>query len=416
MSYRVPFVDPRAHYARLKPEIDAAITGCLAAGDLICRRELEDFEAHLARFVGVRYAVGVGSGYHALSFALRAAGVGAGDEVITVAHTFVATISAIVHCGATPVLIDVGEDYTMDPAELAAAITPRTRAILVVHLNGRLCAMDQVMDTARRHRLHVIEDAAQALGATSSGRLAGSFGLAGCFSFYPFKVLGGFGDGGAVVTDDPDVARLVTLLRYNGEDRATGEYHCHGQTALLDNVQAAVLDVKLRHLPAWLGRRRAIADGYRRGLAGLAPLGLPHWNETHQVDIFQNYVVRTPERDGLREHLRRRGVETLVHWPKPVWEHTGLALRTPDLPRTERVCREVLSLPMSAETTGEQVEIVVAAIREFFACSEGASTAPSNASPRERAQAKAALEPSRSTARKIARDRQATADGPGARP
>jgi dTDP-4-amino-4,6-dideoxygalactose transaminase len=367
MSYRVPFVDPRAHYARLKPEIDAAITGCLAAGDLICRRQLENFEAHLARFVGVRYAVGVGSGYHALAFALRGAGVGPGDEVITVAHTFVATISAIVHCGATPVLIDVGEDYTMDPAALARAVTPRTRAILVVHLNGRLCEMTQIMDTARRHRLHVIEDAAQALGATYGGRPAGAFGLAGCFSFYPFKVLGGFGDGGALVTDDPEVARLATLLRYNGEDRDTGEYHCHGQTALLDNVQAAVLDVKLHHLPAWIEHRRAIAGRYQSGLAGLPALGLPHWRDARRADIFQNYVVRTPERDRLREHLGHRGVETLVHWPKPVWEHKGLSLAGADLRRTERICREVLSLPMSAETTEEQVETVVTAMREFLA-------------------------------------------------
>jgi dTDP-4-amino-4,6-dideoxygalactose transaminase len=365
MSYRVPFVDPRAHYARLKPEIDAAITGCLAAGDLICRRQLKDFEAHLARFVGVRYAVGLASGYHALAFALRAAGVGPGDEVITVAHTFVATISAIVHCGATPVLVDVGEDHTMDPAALERAVTPATRAILPVHLNGRLCEMEPILDIARRHRLRVIEDAAQALGATYAGRAAGTFGLAGCFSFYPFKVLGGFGDGGALVTDDPEVARLARLLRYNGEDRDTGEYHCHGQTALLDNVQAAVLGVKLTHLPAWLGHRRAMASRYRRGLAGLA-LGLPHWDDGRRADIFQNYVVRTPERDRLREHLRRRGVETLVHWPKPVWEHKGLGLPAADLPRTERLCREVLSLPMSAEIAEEQVEIVVAAVRELL--------------------------------------------------
>jgi dTDP-4-amino-4,6-dideoxygalactose transaminase len=366
MTYRVPFVDPRAHYARLKPEIDAAITACLEAGDLICRRQLEDFEARLARFVGVRYAVGVGSGYHALHFALLAAGVGPGDEVITVAHTFVATISAIVHCGATPVLLDVGEDYTVDPAALAGAVSSRSKAILVVHLNGRPCDMEAVMETARRHGLPVIEDAAQALGATHRGRLAGSFGLAGCFSFYPFKVLGGFGDGGAVVTDDPEVARQVTLLRYNGEDRTTGEYHCHGQTALLDNVQAAVLDVKLRHLPAWLGHRRAIAERYREGLGDLAGLGLPHWNDPRRADTYQNYVVRTAERDRLREHLRRRGIETLVHWPRPVWEHKGLGLPAADLPETARLCREVLSLPMSAETTEEQVATVVAATLEFF--------------------------------------------------
>ena len=236
MAYACPFVDPKEHYRRLKPEIDAAITGCLSSGDLICRQQLRDFEAHLASFVGVRHAVGVHSGYHALYFSLLAAGVGPGDEVITVAHTFVATISAIVHCGAKPVLVEVRDDFNMDPDEVERAITSRTKALLPVHLNGRVCEMDRIMGIARRHGLAVVEDACQSLGASYGGQRAGTFGLAGCWSFYPFKILGGFGNGGAITTNDPRVARLATLWRYNGEDRETGEYHCHGQTAELDNV------------------------------------------------------------------------------------------------------------------------------------------------------------------------------------
>ena len=262
MGYRVPFVDPRSHYQKLKPEIDAAITDCLSRGDLIYRRDLKEFEEQLAAFVGMKYAVGVNSGYHALHFALLGAGVGPGDEVITVGHTFVATISAIVHCGATPVLVDVREDYNMDPDAMERAITSRTKIILPVHLNGRMCDMDRIISVAARHRLKVIEDAAQALGASFRGEKAGSFGVAGCFSFYPFKILGGFGDGGAMTTNDPHVARMASLLRYNGEDRETGEYHYHGYTALLDNVQAAVLSVKLRHFPEWLGYRRMVAELY----------------------------------------------------------------------------------------------------------------------------------------------------------
>jgi dTDP-3-amino-2,3,6-trideoxy-4-keto-D-glucose/dTDP-3-amino-3,4,6-trideoxy-alpha-D-glucose/dTDP-2,6-dideoxy-D-kanosamine transaminase len=367
MAYRVPFVDPRAHYRRYRSEIDAAIGECLSSGDLIYRDQLRRFEENLAAFVGVRYAVGVNSGYHALHFALLGAGVGAGDEVVTVAHTFVATISAIVHCGATPVLVDVGPDYNMDPVSLERAITPRTRAILCVHLNGRLCAMDRIRALAERHRLAVIEDAAQSLGATYDGRRAGALGLAGCFSFYPFKILGGFGDGGALTTNDETVARMASLLRYNGEDRRTGEYHYHGYTALLDNVQAAVLDRKLVHLPSWIEHRRRVAERYRQGLTGLSGLRLPHYDESRQRDIFQNYVIRTPERDRLREYLHRSGVETLVHWPKPVWEHAALGLKDPQLDETGRICREVISLPMSAETTDEHVDITVQAIREFFA-------------------------------------------------
>jgi len=370
-QYRVPFVDPREHYRRYKSEIDAAISDTLARGDLVLRGQLRQFEENLAKFVGTRYAVGVNSCYHALHFSLLAAGVGAGDEVITVAHTFPATVAAIVHSGARPVLVEVGEDYNLDPAAFEAAITPRTRAVIPVHLNGRVCRMDRIQEIARRHKLVIIEDAAQALGAGFQRRWAGSFGLAGCFSFYPFKVLGGLGDGGAVTTDDPEVARFVTLVRFNGEDRQTHEFHHHGYTALLDNVNAAVLDVKLRHLPDWIRHRRRIAELYREHLHGVEELRLPHFAGDEYFDSYQNYVVRTRRRDPLREHLQQAGVETLLHWPKPMWEHPGLKLENPGLRHTQSICREVLSLPMSAETTTEQVEIVAGCIRGFFAGLKG---------------------------------------------
>lgn len=367
MSYRVPFVKPRDHYQRIKTEVDFAFTDTLGRGDLVLRSQLKDFERHLADFVGVKYAVGVNSGYHALYFALVAAGVRAGDEVITVAHTFAATVSAIVHTGATPVLVDVRGDYNMDPDKFEAAITSRTRAVLPVHLNGRMCEMDRIERIAKDRGLAVIEDAAQSLGATHQGRGAGSIGLAGCFSFYPFKVLGGLGDGGAVTTNDPEVARLATLLRFNGEDRETGEFHYHGYTALLDNVNAAVLDVKLRRLPEWLRHRRAIAERYTAGLTGIPGLVVPPFDGPGYHDIFQNYVIRTAQRDELRAHLKESGVETLVHWTRPMWDHRGLGLSDPGLPETEAICREVISLPMSAETTFEEVDVVVGAVQSFFA-------------------------------------------------
>jgi dTDP-4-amino-4,6-dideoxygalactose transaminase len=351
----------------MKGEIDFAITDTLAKGDLVLRQQLRDFETNLAEFVGVKYAVGVNSCYHALHFSLLAAGIGPGDEVITVGHTFVATVSAIVHAGAKPVLVDVRDDYNMAPDNFEAAVTPNTKAVIPVHLNGRVCDMDAIMAVAKKHGLAVIEDAAQALGATFRGKRAGSFGLAGCFSFYPFKSLGGLGDGGAVTTDDPEVARFATLVRFNGEDRQTGEFHYHGYTALLDNVQAAVLDVKLRHLPSWIAHRRMIASLYREGLEGIEGVRLPHFLGDHYFDSYQNYVIRTERRDELRQHLRDQGVETLVHWTKPMWEHKDLALENPSLPGTESICREVISLPMSAETTPENVDITVGCIRDFFA-------------------------------------------------
>ncbi len=367
MAWRVPFVDPREHYRRYKAEFDAAIGGCLENGDLIARGQLRDFEAHLASFVGTKYAVGLNSGYHALALSLEAAGLGPGDEVLTVAHTFVATVSAVVHAGATPVLVDVLPDYNMDLAQAERAVTPRTKAILPVHLNGRMCDMDRVMRLAEKHKLVVVEDACQSLGASFRGKKAGSWGKAGCWSFYPFKILGCFGDGGAITTDDPEIARRVTLLRFNGEDRETGEYHAHGYTALLDNLQAAVLDVKLKKFPDWVAHRRRIAGLYRQALENVGDLRLPHFPGADYGDVFQNYVVRTARRDPLRAHLKAAGVETLVSWPKPMWKHPALGLGELRLPETEAICREVLSLPMSAETSDEHVAATAAAIREFFA-------------------------------------------------
>ncbi len=366
MSFSVPFVNAREHYRRYRSEFEQAITSTLASGDLVMRGQLRDFEEQLAKFVGVKHAVGVNSGYHALHLSMLAAGIGPGHEVITVAHTFVATISAIVHCGATPVLVDVANDYNMDVDALERAITSRTRAVLPVHLNGRMANMTPIMDIARRHNLVVIEDAAQALGASINGVSAGSAGLTGCFSFYPFKILGCFGDGGAVTTNDPNIAQAVRRLRYNGEDRETGEYHYHGYTALLDNVQAAVLSVKLGHLREWIAHRRQIASQYEAALRSIAAVSLPYHDATCFEDVFQNYVIRVERRDALRERLRERGIETLVHWRKPVWQHEALQLGRHDLPNTESICREVISLPMSAETTSEHVELTSAAIRDFF--------------------------------------------------
>lgn len=366
MSYKVPFVKPKVAYASYRDELDGAIRDCLENGDLIARRQLRAFEEHFAQFCGTKYCVGVNSGYHALALSMLAAGIGPGHEVITVAHTFVATISAIVHAGATPVLVDVGKDMNMDMDAVERAITPRTKAVCPVHLNGRVCDMDRLQKLSEKYRFTIVEDAAQAIGAKFDGKTAGSFGVAGCFSFYPFKMLGAYGDGGAVTTNDPNIARTVTLLRFNGEDRETGEYHHHGFTALLDNMQAAVLDVKLRHLPDWIEHRRSIANAYKKGLGGVGDLVLPHFEDRRYADVFQNYVIRTGRRDALRAHLKESGIETLVSWPKPVWKHLALRLGEHTMPETEAICREVISLPMSAETTTEDVDITVDAVRKFF--------------------------------------------------
>jgi len=364
----VPFVNYPLHYQHLKGEIDAAISEVLNGGDLIMRQQLRDFEGNLASFVGVDYAVGVNSGTDALHLSLLAAGIGPGDEVITVAHTFVATVAVIIHCGATPVLVDVEQDYNMNMEQVEQAISAKTKAIIPVHLNGRLCDMDRLMSIARRHNLLVIEDAAQALGASVEGQKAGSFGLAGFFSFYPAKILGGAGDGGIVVTSSAEIAEKIRLFRDHGQQRATGDILCFGFNSRLDNLQAAILDVKLRHLPEWIERRRELAALYEEGLSGLPYVQTPlPLEQGRYFDVYTNYVIRTQERDRLVDHLKACGIEVLISWPKPMHHQQALGLGHFKLPETEAISREVLSLPVYPELSNEQVEYVVESILKFYA-------------------------------------------------
>jgi len=366
MVYKVPFVEPAKNYRMIKDEIDAAFFEILSKGDLVMRGQLKQFEENFSKFVGTKYAVGLNSGYDALHISMIAAGIKKGNEVIVPAHTFLATASAVVNAGGIPVLVDVGKDYNIDVTKIEEAITPRTKAIIPVHLNGRVSDMEAVMSIADKYNLVVVEDACQSLGATFNEKNAGSFGLTGCWSFYPFKMLGGYGDGGAITTNDPKVVRMARLLRYNGEDRETGEYHYHGFTCLLDNLQAAFLDVKLRHLPDWIKRRREIAERYREGLKDVEELKLPHFDDPTFEDVYQNYVIRTSKRDELANYLKKNGVEVLIHYPKPYYSYKALKLKDRGFPETEAICREVLSLPMNVEINDEQVEYVIKTVRIFF--------------------------------------------------
>lgn len=370
MAYKVKFVEPAKLYAALKDELDQAYLEVMSKGDLIDRRQLRDFERDLAAFVGTKYAVGLNSGYDALHLSLRAAGIGPGDEVIVPAHTFVATCSAVVNVGATPVLVDVGRDFNMDPAEAAKAVTPRTKAILPVHLSGWMADMDQVMALAREHGLVVVEDACQSLGAGMTGpggerKMAGAWGLAGCWSFYPFKILGGYGDGGALTTDDPEVAQYARRMRYNGEDRDTGEYHGHGFTCILDNLQAAFLGVKLRYLPQWIQRRQAIAARYQEALGDLPGLLLPHYDDPRRDHVYQNYTVRSTAEESFSDYLKTQGIEVLTQFRKPYYKHAALNLEDRGFPETEALSREVCSLPMNVELDDGQVDYVIEAVRAF---------------------------------------------------
>lgn len=364
--YRVPFVNPAKNYQMIKDEIDAAYFDVMSHGDLIDRRHLRQFEENLARFVGTRFAVGLNSGYDALHMSLRAAGIGSGDEVIVPAHTFVATASAVVNVGATPVLVDVGKDFNIDCDLAEEALTERTRAIIPVHLSGWMADMPRIMALAQRHRLAVVEDACQSLGSSIDGRGAGSWGLTGCWSFYPFKILGGYGDGGAITTNDPEVARFAQRMRFNGEDRQTGEYHGHGFTCLLDNLQAAFLDVKLAKLPTWIERRKEIAARYGAALSGIEDLLLPHYNRPGFDHVYQNYTVRARQGNDFSEYLKRHGVEVLTQFRKPYYRHEALMLEDRGFPETEALSREVCSLPMNVELEDSDVEYVISVVRSFF--------------------------------------------------
>ncbi len=371
MKYKVPFVNPQKQYQDHKKEFLKKIDDVFSRGDLILRRDLEEFEKKIARIVGTKYAVGVNSGTDALSLSMEAAGIKAGDEVITAAHTFMASISAIYHQGAKSVLVDVGEDFNMNPDLIEKAITPRTVAIEPVHLNGRLCDMSQIMSIAKKHKLIVIEDAAQSLGAkfkTKEGKwkMAGSFGLAGCFSMYPFKILGAFGDAGVVTTNNAEIARKVRLLRYNGQDRENRKFYSHGYTALLDNVQAGLLNVKLKYFPGWLKRRKEIAELYKRGLENIKEVKLPHFSDPRFFDVYQNYVIRAKNRDELSDYLNKKGVETIISWPIPNYKQPVMQPNNIFLPETEKICREVISLPMYPELTAQQINSVVSCIKEFY--------------------------------------------------
>lgn len=368
MSSRIKFVDYPLHFRTMESEIMKAIHAVLSGGDLILRHQTQDFEAHLAAFCGTKHAIGVSNCTDALHLAYRAAGIGPGDEVITVSHTFVATVETIVHTGATPVLVDVGVDHNMDPDWIEAAITPRTKAIVPVSLNGRACDLPRIRQIADEHGLLVIEDSAQALGAVVGGKKAGAWGLAGCFSFYPAKLLGAFGDAGAVVTDDDEFAEEIRLLRNHGRT-AANEVVCWAFNCRIDNLQAAILDLKLKRLSGWLERRRWIAALYHAGLSDLAELRLPPSPEgdTGRYDVFQNYELEAEDRDGLAAHLRGQGVEVMLPWGgKGVHQFPALGLGHFQLPRTEELMRKALLLPMFPELEDREVRRVVEVVRSFY--------------------------------------------------
>ena len=362
----IPFLDLSAQYRHLKPEIDAAVARVLESSQFVLGDEVAAFETEFAQYCGAGHGVAVNSGTSALHLALLAAGVGAGDEVITVPFTFVATVAAIDYTGARAVFVDVDpRTYTIDVRQIEAAITDKTKAIVPVHLYGQPADMDPILEIACRHGLTVIEDTCQAHGAEYKGRRVGSLGDLGCFSFYPGKNLGAYGEGGCVVTDDAEHARTISMMRDWGQSR---KYHHvrKGFNYRMDGLQGAILRVKLRHLEAWTEARKSRAALYDELLAE-SGVGTPTVM-AHCRHVYHVYAIRVPDRDALQRDLRENGVATGIHYPIPVHlqpAYADLGYGSGDFPHTEQLARDELSLPLFAELAAEDQHHVAAVLRTF---------------------------------------------------
>jgi dTDP-4-amino-4,6-dideoxygalactose transaminase len=362
----IPFLDLQAQYRAIGPELETAALDVLRGGEYILGSRVATFEENFARYCGAMEAVALNSGTSALHLALLGLDIGAGDEVITVAMTFVATVAAIRYANATPILVDVSPDtWTMDPEAMEKAITPRTKAIIPVHLHGRLCDMTTIVAIADRHGIPIIEDAAQAHGAEFNGQKAGTYGVIGCFSFYPGKNLGACGEGGGVVTNWPRLAQAIRKLRDWGQ-ATKYDHELHGFNYRMDAIQGAVLDVKLRRLDDWTRERRAAARLYDEKLAGSGvQTPTPPVDREH---VYHVYAIRSTSRDLTQRSLKEAGVMTSIHYPRPVHlqrAYADLGYHAGDFPVSEKLCDETLSLPIFPELTGEQIDYVCGALREI---------------------------------------------------
>jgi len=365
MKWNVPFIDFNKQFNLLKKKYISDFISVMSRGDFTLRKDVKIFEERLAKYLNVKYVLGLNSGTDALLLSIGSLGLKKGSEIITVGHTFIATIAAIAHTGHKPIICDVSKDYNIDVTKIEKLITKNTKAIVPVHLNGRSCNMEKIIKIAKKYNLIVVEDAAQSLGAKFKNKMVGTFGKLGCFSLHPLKSLGCAGDGGFIATNDKNLYELIYRLRNHGQLNRNDIKH-YGFCSRLDNLQAALLNTKFKTFGSNVIKRRKIASIYSKGLKNL-PLILPEsFLDKNFFDTYNSYVIRTSSQKKLIQFLKDKKIETLINWPKPIYKNKGLGIKTGPLPMTEKIVKEIVSLPIYPEMTNKQIFYVVKSISQFY--------------------------------------------------
>ena len=363
--WQVPFINFKINYTKNKNSFHKAFHRVLSNGEFILKKDVISFEKNLAKYLGVKNIISVNSGTDALLLILGLSGIKPGSEIITVANTYVATISAIKHIGAVPVFVDVREDFNIDPSQIEKKITKKTAAILPVHLNGRSCDMDEINKIAKKYKLLVIEDVAQSLGAKFKNKMAGTFGLAGAFSLHPLKSLSCAGDGGFIATNNENLAKKLYMIRNHGQkNRNVIKYY--GFNSRLDNLQAALINIKFKNFNKDIYKRRLIANYYINNLKGIE-VSCPFFNEDdNHFDTFNSFVIKTTKQKKLINYLTKHKIEVLVNWKKPIYRHKNLKLDQSKLENTEKYCNQMISLPIYPDLDKKKQQFVIKKIKEFF--------------------------------------------------
>ena len=363
----VPFANPSRAYFTNRENVLRIFDDVLGRGDLIDRSDLKQFETELSNYLNIEFAIGVSSGYHALYLSLLAIKLSPGDIVALPAHTHISTCSAVIHAGGEPILIDSGNDFNICINDLERQCEKyKVKVIIPVHMNGLMCKMVEIKSIADNFGSIIIEDACQSIGAKYSSIPAGGWGLLGCFSFFPFKILGGYGDGGAISTSNTYLMKTLKELRYNGEDRMSKIYHHHGCSCLLDNIQAAILKFKLTKINEYLSKRKIIAYKYNESFKDIPEIEIPILIDKRTDHVYQNYVIRSKFRDKLKNFLTENSIESMIHWQYPYYNQSELGLKKFQLTNLKTLTEEMLSLPIYPEMKVDEVHYVIDKVREFF--------------------------------------------------